>query len=332
MMRLPLTVATARLRAVVLLLDDCATVGCGSSQRPSGADSDWMEVRFTSAALRAERASGEPWHQTAPDHSTAVLAELIGLAAGYPEVGALLGSALASEPEPFAPEPFVVLKIGGDSFAISPVGRTLSPEWSQPIALSSRRYARDAVALIQVKDAVNGAVIGQREVPVRELLTPGGHVLQDIEEVRTLDFHTRPMPRRPSMTVESYVDARYGLDELVEGRDSRWTAIPVWNGDRITIAARGMVCPSRPEPCFGPDGVTPEVEREEGWRGYNHEAFKEEPHASLVAVMPGDAFFVGAASARVAEQSGFLLLFVNDTDRGNNEGGFDVAVTIEPAP
>jgi hypothetical protein len=50
----------------------------------------------------------------------------------------------------------------------------------------------------------------------------------------------------------------------------------------------------------------------------------------LVALLPGEGFVVGAHLSIVAEQSGFLLLFVNDTDEDNDEGGFDVRVVVEP--
>jgi hypothetical protein len=40
---------------------------------------------------------------------------------------------------------------------------------------------------------------------------------------------------------------------------------------------------------------------------------------------------LGSQRTFVAEESGLLLLFVNDTDLGNNSGGFNVLVTVDPA-
>lgn len=38
---------------------------------------------------------------------------------------------------------------------------------------------------------------------------------------------------------------------------------------------------------------------------------------------------IGGQRTFVAQQAGFLLLFVNDTADGNNTGGFDVHVDVE---
>lgn len=64
------------------------------------------------------------------------------MAVGYPEVRFALGSALVSTPEPEAPAPYVVVKIGGDTYRISAIGKTLAPRWMQPIAVPAGRYAR----------------------------------------------------------------------------------------------------------------------------------------------------------------------------------------------
>ena len=133
------------------------------------------------------------------------------------------------------------------------------------------------------------------------------------------------MKPRPLVSVELFVDARRSVDALKDGADPRWTVVPIWNGDTVTIRTTGEVCPSEPTPCFGPAGAEPGR-----WANYNYDAFATSRHASLVAVLPGQAIAVGAERAFVAEQAGFLILFVNDTDEGNNTGGFDVRVDIAP--
>ncbi len=309
--------------AVVLFIVLCA---CGGPQRVGDGGDAWHEVRFKAAALPARRASGAPWHMSSGDRSAGLLGGLIGLAVGYPEVGFALGSSLVEDPEPEAPAPYIAVKIRGDTFQISPVGQTLSPRWSQPIAIDVGRYRAGEKAIVQVLDAVDeGAVLGQREVTVGELLAGGSRTLTDIGEVASLDIEVTVHKARPVLTVDSYVDASRSLDDLMAGKDERWTAIPVWNGDQVTIEAGGSVCPSRPTPCFGPEGAEPGR-----WTSYNYDEFKEARHAALVAVLPWEGLAVGERISITAEQSGFLLLFVNDTDEGNNEGGFDVRVTVAP--
>lgn len=309
-----------QLCSVIVIL----AVSCGASQHPAhSSGSAWHEVRFKGAALPARRASGAPWHMSDEDNSASLLGGLIGLAVGYPEVGFALGSALVSAPEPEAPAPYVVVKIAGDTYRLSPIGKTLAPRWTQPIAIPAGLYAPATPALIQVLDAVNDGVLGQREVSVRELLAPGQRTLTNVGDVASLDIDVRAMKPRPDVSVELFVSGEHSLAELSKGEEPEWAAVPVWNGDRITVHASGQVCPAEPDECFGPDGAEPDR-----WASYNYKAFAAQPHASLVAVLAGQAVPVGRERTFVAEQAGFLLLFVNDSDDGNNTGGFDVRVDV----
>jgi hypothetical protein len=308
--------------AVLLVL---VATGCGGAQRPRTTGSAWHEVRFKAAALPARRASGAPWHLSEADNSASLLGGIIGLAVGYPEVGFALGSALVEESEPMAPAPYVEVKIVGETYRISPIGRTFAPRWSQPIAIPAGVHAGRTPAIIQVLDAVDGAIIGQRETTVGELLKPGSRTLTDLGDVSSLDIEVRPMEPRPYVAVDLYVDGARSLEELKAGEDERWTAIPVWNGDRITVEAVGRVCPSDPDECFGPEGAEPGR-----WETYSYDTFAKSPHASLVAVLAGQAVPVGTARTFVAEQAGFLLLFVNDTRLSDNSGSFDVHVDVVP--
>lgn len=310
---------------LLLLFVVSASAGCAATQRPRVGGSAWHELRFKQAALSSRRASGEPWHTRGVDQSSSVLGGLIGLAVGYPAVGFALGSALTSEPQPEAPAPYVVLKVAGDTYGLSPIGQTLSPQWSQPIAFPSRRYDPRTPVLIQILDAVDDGVLGQRGTTVAELLAPGARTLTDVGEVASLDVEVRAMAPRAPAIVELFVDAQYSVDELKDGGHPRWRVIPVWNGDTVTVRATGEVCPSEPSPCFGPSGAEPGR-----WAKYNYDEFPTSPHASLVAILPGQAVVVGAERTFVAEQSGLLFLFVNDTDEDNNVGGFTVRVDVTP--
>lgn len=309
-----------------------AATACGGSSRslgerePTGPAGAWHEVRFRSAALSARRSNGAPWHAGSVDTSSALFGGLLGLAIGYPEVGVLLGASLQAEPQPTAPAPFVVVKIAGDTYRIEPVGQTLAPAWTQPIAVPTGRYRGDVPVLVQILDAVDSGVLGQKRMTVDELLAPGARTLSELGEVASLDFEARAMPPRPSTSFELYVDGQLSLKALRRGNDARWLPIPVWNGDRVTVAAGGEICPSRAAPCFGPAGAEPGR-----WRSYNYDLFSDAAHASLVGLLPGRAVEIGEHASIIAEESGYLLLFVNDEDTGNNTGGFDVAVTVEPA-
>ena len=299
---------------------------CGGAQQQAVSYSPgWYEVTFTSAALPARRASGASWHTGPGDNSSAVLFGLLGLAVGFPVEGFALGSAMTTEPSPEAPAPYVVVKIAGDTYRISPVGQTLSPTWQQPIAIPSQRYPPSTPALIQVLDAIDQGLLGQLETTAGELLTPGHRTLTGIGEVASLDVTVHARPTRLPLEYELRVDPRRSLDELVNGADPDWIPIPVWNGDRVAVRAEGKVCPSRPEPCFGPEGAPPPR-----WQSYNYDGFKDSPHAALVGLLPGQPLQLGPGASFIAEEAGFLLLFVNDTDEGNNDGYLAVVVSVEP--
>ena len=318
---------------VGLLAVTATAAACGGAPRATdhqaGAEAAVYELRFTGAALPARRASGAPWHTGQADTSSILLGGLIGLAVGYPAAGAALGASLVTDPEPEAPAPYVLLKIAGDTYAVSPVGQTLAPSWAQPIAIPARRYPADTPALIQIRDAIGDGVLGQEETTVGALLVPGARTITEVGEVASLDVEVRPMAARAAGAAELFVDPARSLAQLAAGKDPRWIAVPVWNGDRITVRAEGEVCPSRPTPCFDADGA--DLERWSNWQRYNYDAFSDAPHASLVALLPGQAVPVGREATFVAEQAGLMLLFVNDTDEDNNAGGFVVHVAIEPA-
>lgn len=305
--------------------------GCGGASRGATEpgqmdDAGWHEVRFEAAALPARRASGAPWHSSGGDRSMEILGGLIGLAVGYPEVGATIGAAMTSEPSPEAPAPMVMLKIGGDEYRIAAIGQTLAPRWRQPMAIAAARYRAETQVVLQVLDALDGGVLGQREMTMAELLVPGSRTLTGVGEVASLDVTVQPMaPRRPA-TFELVVDGRRSLEDLKNGKDQRWAPVPVWNGDRVTVRAVGEICPSRPTPCFDANGAEPGR-----WSSYNYDGFGQARHASLVGVAPDQRVMIGAGTSFVVEQAGLLLLFVNDTDEDNNEGGFEVEVTVEPA-
>ncbi|MBK9032263.1 MAG: hypothetical protein IPL61_13255 [Myxococcales bacterium] len=309
-----------------LLTAALTAVGCGGPQRAAApVGTAWYEVRFRAAALPAVRANGGPWHLGGRDNSPSLLGGLIGLAVGYPELGFALGSSMVADPEPEAPAPYVVVKIDGLTYSISPIGQTLAPSWSQPIAIPVGRHRGDAEALVQVLDAVDDGVLGQLRLRVDDLVRPGARTLTNVGDVASLDLEVRKASGRPMVGVDLYVDARMSLDDLMGGKSTRWTAVPVWNGDRVTVTATGKACPSGPDECFDPNGAEPGR-----WASYKYPGFADAPHIALVAALPDQTLVVGRGKTFTVDRAGFLLLFVNDTDEGNNEGGFQVRVEVRP--
>lgn len=287
----------------------------------------WVAVAFHGAVLASQRPDGTPWHRSKPDNSSVVIGGLFGLALGNPSVGLALGKALATEGgDPLAPAPYVVLKVGGSSYRISAAEQTYSPHWEQPIAVDTRPLQGSDVVVVQVLDGLDDSLIGQQEYKVEELLLYGSRTLTNLGPVASLDMEVKPLPPRQRQEYDIVVPGNASLRALVEGSSQDWGAIPVWNGDAVTIRATGSVCPSSWErnKCNGPDGVP------DKWLQYNCSDFRGVPHAALVAYFPGASVYVGSSQQMIAQQSGEVLLFVNDRDEANNLGSFRVHVTVDP--
>ena len=313
-------------RRLLTLLTIVSLAACGGAQHPatSGVQPGWYVVQFTGARLDARRPDGSPWH-TSPGNSAAlIIGGLLGLAAGYPALGLTLGEA-ASDPggDPLAPAPFIELKLEGEAHRVSPVGRTYAPAWRQPIAIDARRRRGDERVLDEINDAVDGSVIAQRELSLAELLGRSAQTFTGLGAVMSVDLTVAAMPPRQPARYQVAVPATVAPEALTRAGAPGWRPIPVWNGDTVVIEARGAVCPSSRDECFGPGGAAPGR-----WERYSY--VKAAPHASLVAVVPGAALPIGPHRGFRVAEAGSVLLFVNDTDVGNNSGGFEVVVTVTP--
>jgi hypothetical protein len=312
-----------------LLLTMLLWSACGGAQGggTQGFRPGWYAVQFTNARLDARRPDGRPWHTSAGDSTALLIGGLIGLAIGNPALGLTLGEA-ASDPggDPLAPAPFIELKIEDETFRVSPVGPTYAPTWKQPIAIDARRRRGNEHVIVQMIDGMDGAGIGQYETTLRELVAKPTQTFTKLRSVMSLDLAATPMPARQALVYDLIVPSTKMIAELVSKGAPGWHPVPVWNGDIVTIEAIGSVCPSSPRECFGPDGA----EEPGRWEGYNYDGYKKVPHASLVAAVPGEHLRVGKARTFAAPQSGYVLLFVNDTDVDNNTGAFNVRVTVTP--
>jgi hypothetical protein len=308
---------------IALLL--CAACGGGQHARAPRIEPGWYVVQLTNARLDARRPDGRPWHTSESDKTALIIGGLIGLAAGYPGLGLALGEA-ASDPggDPLAPAPFIDLKLEGETARVSPVGRTYAPNWRQPIAIDARRRRGDERVIIQIRDAVDESVIAERETTLGELLARPAQTFTRLGAVMSLDVVVSPMPARPPAEYRIVVPATVRFEDLAREGAPGWRPIPVWNGDTVEVEARGRVCPSsRTNECFDPNGAEPGR-----WEGYSY--FKQIPHASLVAAVPGEGVPIGVHRVFRVSQAGWVLLFVNDDDVGNNAGGFEVRVVVTP--
>ena len=215
---------------------------CGGSQHPRTEEiaPGWYAVQLTNARLDARRPDGRPWHASESDRTAVLIGGLIGLAVGHPGIGLSLGEAV-SDPggDPLAPAPFIDLKIEGETYRISPVGRTYAPSWRQPIAIDARRRRGDERTIIQLRDAVDDSVIAQHETTLGELLARPTQTITRLGGVMSLDLAVAPLPARPTAEYQVVVPATVKLEELAKEGAPGWRPSPIWNADTVEVEAVG---------------------------------------------------------------------------------------------
>ncbi|WP_045119038.1 hypothetical protein [Haliangium ochraceum] len=313
----------------------CGARAQGQAAEPGASALDGRyQITVVDATLEPRRPDGRPWHMRTPDQALPLLGGLVGLALGSPEVGLAMGTALQGEAEGVPPNPFVELKIGTDTLATLPAGPTLAPSWRYPMAIDARGFAPEERVIVLVRDAYDGGVIARTDLTLSELLGQPALRLYELGSVVTLDLAVEPLPAQPAYAAYRFaVPGDRSAEALREreqqgGRAGSWQRVPVLNGDVVRVTAAGTICPSALDDhlCYDADGAPGR------WRSYNYEAFADTAHASLVGVYADIGVEVGTGTSFRAERSGWLMLFVNDTDAGNNRGGFEVVVELNPPP
>ncbi|MCS7182532.1 MAG: hypothetical protein NZ869_05420 [Thermoanaerobaculum sp.] len=101
------------------------------------------------------------------------------------------------------------------------------------------------------------------------------------------------------------------------------TGVVLTPGQRITLVAEGELRGG--EWRFGPEGTNDHPQ----WTRYS--LVPEWPHLALIAKVgeDGDPFLVGRRFSGTVIRGGELYLGINDLDAENNDGSFEVTVTVE---
>ena len=114
--------------------------------------------------------------------------------------------------------------------------------------------------------------------------------------------------------------------------ESGWRPIPVLNGDAVRIRAVGTVAFRAGLPVLEYSVHPAGAEPARGVPIDPLERCEKMPHHSLVAFIAGEPMFIGPErTIDSVEQSGQLLLGVNDMGVGNSSGYFDVTVEVNPS-
>jgi hypothetical protein len=276
-----------------------------------------FKLTIVSAELNDTRPDGSAWHTTTPSND---LGPLVGIALwslGVPSEAAMMASnAFKNPPEVVPPSPKVSISIGAENHQTPALYFSFNPRWEYQLAIDTAGRGRDTPVQLLLRDQNGGAIIGEFNYTLDQLLSKEEHNLSN-ESIRSLLLKLEPLPNEPEHKI---------YQTNIAGSAPDWEDIRVLNGDTVRITANGSVCPSswNRDTCGGPEGFS------EDWLNYNREGFYSFPHASLIAMLSGEPLFVGKKTEFIVKEPGILLLGINDNDPSNNLGQFNVTVEVNP--
>lgn len=281
--------------------------------------------------------------------STAPLSDLSCLALPVLRsiAGACGGRSLASMGGPQRPvDPFLRLEIGDRVIRTYPVPGSLTPRWDYQVILDEEFLKRSAAATLALYDYLGPEPgkerrLGAARLPLKDLLRPGLHKLPDLGGAEVSYQVERLDPQAAPRRYAFRIPATQEMAELARqagigsGGGSGYVLIPVAEGEVVEVTATGQVRPNakkHPERVAGPDGI-PTIQTK---IQYNEPGFRECPgcnHAALIAQVGIGRLVIGRHKVFTSAHSGYLVLGINDLKASDNDGGFDVQVTVSvPAP
>src|SRR5262249_37634660 len=129
-----------------------------------------------------------------------------------------------------------------------------SPRWQQPMAVDTRGLVENEPVTIEVIDAIDESLIAHYQTTLGKVVDRAASTLAENDAAATLDVLAEPLPRREPSTFLFGVPGNATIASLVRERPAGWQAIPIWNGDHVSITSTGTVCLSDHTRCIGPHG------------------------------------------------------------------------------
>ncbi len=235
-------------------------------------------------------------------------------------------------------DPVVRIEIGDRVIRTYPVPNSATPRFDYAAILDRAALENGDSALFQVID-YNGAgdesVLAKKLVTNKTLLAPGTRTVavggaSVTYRIEVVSSEPRTYHYRVAGD-QQFSDLAKKATIAVKSSDGNYVAIPVAEGETVSITATGKVRPSakkHPDIVAGPDGIPTKSTKIQ----YNQPGFRSPGvnHAALIGQLGPDGFVVGSKKSVTAKTSGLLLLGVNDLKVSDNDGGYDVTVTVTP--
>lgn len=298
---------------------------------PAAANAANVRLTIVSAKLDGKAA-------TASDHmSTASLSDLACLSLpGLREIAGMCGGAdpTANQKRPNV-DPLVRVEIGDRVIRTYPVPGTLTPKWEYGVILDKAFLDSDDYADFILYDYDGPGAekkIGHKLVKARDLMKAGVKTLTGLGGA-TLTYRVDVLPDSTGPRNYAFrVPADQQMADLARNAKTSgpgYVVIPVAEGEQVEVSATGKVLPNakkHPDRIAGPNGIPVLKTKIQ----FNQPGFRTPDinHAALIGQIGSTGMMVGEHKTFTVENAGLLVLAVNDVKVSDNEGFFDVKVTV----
>jgi hypothetical protein len=268
--------------------------------------------------------------------STASLSDLACLSLpGLRDLAGRCGGAGVGGEQPNI-DPFVRVEIGDRVIRTYPVPGSYTPKWEYGVILDKAFLDKDDSADFILYDYDGPGAeqkIGDKLVKARDLLKPGTKTLTGLGGAQ-LTYRVEVLPdSTPPRNYSFRVPADQQMADLARNAKTSgpgYVVIPVAEGEEVEVQATGKVLPSakkHPDRVAGPNGI-PTIKTK---IQFNQPGFRGCPgcdHAALIGQIGTTGMVLGEHKKFTVDNSGLLVLAINDLKVSDNEGGYDVKVSV----
>jgi hypothetical protein len=305
----------------------CALVGTAAR-----ADAGRIKLTIVAAKIDVKKLAG----REAP-MSNAHLSDLACLSLpGLRELADYCGAAEKAHPAAAPVDAFALLTIGERTVRTYPVPGTATPKWEYSVVLDKALLAGKGNATLALYDLDGSGTeqkLGEKPIKLAELAKPGTRVVKAIGPGE-VTYKIEALPDNGAERSYSFkVPADQQMADLARNAKTSgpgYVVIPVAEGEVVSVTASGKVYPNfkkYPDRVAGPDGI-PTIKTK---IQYNQPGFRGCPgcdHAALIGQIGTRGLVIGAKKTFTVENSGLLVLAINDLKVVDNAGGFDVSVSV----
>lgn len=232
-------------------------------------------------------------------------------------------------------DPVVRLMIGDLEMRTYPIPSTLKPKWEYPAIFDEAELRKQPNAKFILYDWVSpekSVALAQGTMELDRLLAPGVNKVK----IGPALIEWKVEEREPGPVFYTYeVPADKQIADLARNAPTKQTtgeyvAVPVAEGEVVTIEALGEIQPNAkkyPDRYATADGVKTIASKVQ----YNQPGFRDGAnHAALIMQLGTTSMMIGAKKTFTADNSGLMVLAINDLKTSDNGGAFVVKVTVDP--